>query len=289
MKIREVDIDFSEAAIFWTPQDPEFAQFWNATSTFLPYLEPFLNKTVRKGMEQLGEHETELRRECMIFIGQEGRHYKNHAKFNKKLRENGYPELAAREERMAADYRRFWKEKSHLYCMGYAEGFETLGPVLACFFLEGAKELEQADVDDPTASLWRWHLAEEYEHRCVANYLFHRLYPSYWKRLYGISYSVPHMMNYMIRTALYLIREDRRAGRIPDTWGSRWRFTRMLVRMLAYAIPRFLKTLLPGYDPVRIKPPEKSMQVLDEAEARWGVRYVEAEEPPATGAAPSKA
>lgn len=278
MKVREVAIDFSEAKIFWTPQDPEFAQFWNATSTFLPYLEPFLNKAVRSAMNQLGEDETELRAECKIFIGQEGRHYKNHANFNKKLRENGYPDLARREERMANDYKRFWKEKSHLYCLGYTEGFETLGPILACFFLEGARELDQADVDDPTAALWRWHLAEEYEHRCVANYLFHRLYPGYWKRLYGISYSVPHMLVYMIRTGLYLIREDRKAGRIQDPWRSRGRFIRVMWRLFAYAIPRFVKALRPSYDPYHIPPPARSMEVLAHAEERWGVRYVEAEE-----------
>lgn len=59
------------------------------------------------------------------------------------LREAGYPVLAEREARMKADYDRYEREKGHKYCIGYAEGFETLGPIMACFFLEGARELNK--------------------------------------------------------------------------------------------------------------------------------------------------
>jgi len=270
MKVREVDIDFSTAKIHWTPDAPEFALFWNATSTFLPYLEPFLNRTVRAGMGMLPADQTQLREECKIFIAQEGRHYKNHAKFNRVFRAAGYPELTTREAVMAADYERYWETKGHKYCMGYAEGFETLGPILACFFLEGARELQAPNVDDPTADLWRWHLAEEYEHRCVCNYLYHRLYGGYWYRLYGIAYSGAHMLAYMIGTALYAIREDRKAGRIKDVWRSRLRTAGMLFRMFAYLTPRLIRSLHPKFDPATIAPPARAMQILDQAEAKWG-------------------
>ncbi|SOE51606.1 Predicted metal-dependent hydrolase [Burkholderia sp. OK233] len=270
MKIREIDIDFSAAKIFWAPEDPEFAQFWNGASSFLPYLEPFLNKAVREGANQLPTTESALREDCRIFIAQEGRHYRNHAKFNQFLRESGYPELAKREAVMKADYEGFWKDKGFKYCLGYAEGFETLGPIIACFFLEGARELHKPSVDDPTADLWRWHLAEEYEHRHVCNYLFHRVYPgSYWYRLYGIAYAGRHMLSYMIRTALYLLREDYKAGRIKRPWRSRWRTATMLLRLFAYITPRLIKGLGPKYDPINLPAPKRSMEVLAEAEAKW--------------------
>ncbi|MGQ0503298.1 MAG: metal-dependent hydrolase [Panacagrimonas sp.] len=269
MKIREIDIDFSKAKINWTPKVPEFAQFWNATSTFLPYLEPFLNKAVREGMNRLPEREARLRDDCRIFIAQEGRHYRNHEKFNQKLRESGYPELIERESAMKADYEHYWAQRDLKYCIGYAEGFETLGPILACYFLEGSRELDDPEVDDPTLDLWRWHLAEEYEHRHVCNYLFHRLYSGYWYRLYGIVYAGRHMLTYMIRTALYMIDEDRRAGRISDPWNSRLRFAGVLLRMFAYAIPRLVKSLHPSYDPADIPPPKRSMEILEKAERLW--------------------
>ena len=121
----------------------------------------------------------------MIFIAQEGRHYRNHEKLNAFLRANGYPGLAAPEAKMKADCQRCWENKGHKYGMGYNEGFETLGPIIACFFLEAARELDKASVDDPTAELWRRHLAEECEHRPVANDPFHALYQSCWSRRGG--------------------------------------------------------------------------------------------------------
>jgi uncharacterized protein len=271
MKIRNIDIDFSNAEIYWTPETPEFAQFWNATSTFLPYLEPFLNTVVREGMGELSDEERDqqLRRDCRIFMAQEAEHYRNHEKFNKKLRESGYSELSAREAVMKADYERYQEQRSQRFRLGYAEGFETLGPILACYFLEAARELQDPSVDDPTADLWRWHLAEEYEHRHVCNYLFHRLYPAYWYRLYGMAFAGRHMLSYMIGTALYLLREDRRTGKIVDPWRSRLRFAGVLGRMLGYAVPRMIKSAHPKYDPMTIPPPARSMEVLERAEQLW--------------------
>jgi len=270
MKARKIHVDFSKAKILWAPSAPEFAQFWNATSSFLPYLEPFLNRTVRACMETLPADQEELRRDCKIFIAQESNHYRNHARFNELLRSGGYPEMQEREARIKADYEAYWKTKTRPYCLRYAEGFETTAPILACFFLEGAREMRNPDVDDPTVDLWRWHLCEEYEHRHVCFHLHEALYKSYWKRLWGLCYASRHMLVYMIGTALYLIREDRQAGRIPDAFRSRLRFASVMVRMFAYAIPRLLRAAAPGYDPLNIPPPPGYRAVLDEAERRWG-------------------
>jgi predicted metal-dependent hydrolase len=269
MKVRDIDIDFSTAKVYWTPKTPEFAQFWNATSTFLPYLEPFLNQVVREGMGELSDDDDQLRADCRIFMAQEGQHYRNHAKFNDTLRAAGYSDLSNREAVIKADYERYLEAKSLKFRLGYAEGFETLGPILACYFLEAAEELQDPTLDDPTADLWRWHLAEEYEHRHVCNYLFHRLYPGYAYRLYGVLYAGRHMFSYMIRTALYLLREDHRVGRIEDRWRSRLRMGGVLGRMFAYTVPRVIATMHPSYDPISIPPPEKSMDVLERAEKLW--------------------
>ncbi|MDV2477105.1 metal-dependent hydrolase [Rhodococcus zopfii] len=269
MKVRDIDIDFSNAKVYWTPKDPEFAQFWNATSSYLPYLEPFLNRVVREAIGRLSDDDAQLRDDGRIFIAQEGQHYRNHEKFNAMLRASGYPELSDREAVMKADYEAFFKDKGLKFCLGYAEGFETLGPILACYFLEAARELQDPDVDDPTADLWRWHLAEEYEHRHVCNYLYDRLFPGYWYLIYGIFYAGRHMFSYMIRTTLYLLSEDYRAGRIQGRWRSRLRLAGVGGRMLTYVIPRLIKSMHPAYDPMKIPPPERSMEVLVEAERTW--------------------
>lgn len=220
-------------------------------------------------MEQLPEQH-QLRPDCKIFIAQEANHYRNHARFNEVLRASGYPELERREQGIKADYDYYWAKKGLTYCMRYAEGFETLAPILACFFLEGARELRGNDVDDPTADLWRWHLCEEYEHRHVCFHLHHTLYPSYWLRLWGLMYAGRHMLNYMIGTARYLIREDRRSGRISDSVRSRIRFSSVMIRMFAYAIPRLLQSASPSYDPRNISPPPGCQEILEKAERLWG-------------------
>lgn len=270
MKARKIRVDFSKAKILWAPDAPEFAQFWNATSSFLPYLEPFLNRTVRACMESLSAEHEELRRDCKIFIAQESNHYRNHARFNEVLRAGGYPELEQRERAVKANYETYRNERSLAYCLRYAEGFETMAPILACFFLAGAREMRNPNIDDPTVDLWRWHLCEEYEHRHVCFHLHEALYKSYWLRLWGLCYAGRHMLNYMIGTALYLIGEDRKAGRISDPWRSRLRFGSVMVRMFAYVIPRLIRAAAPGYDPRNIPPPPGYMEVLDDAERRWG-------------------
>lgn len=133
--------------------------------------------------------------------------------------------------------------------MGYKEGFETLGPIIACFFLEAARELDKALVDDPTAELWRWHLAEECEHRHVANDPVHALSQSCWSRLWGIGY--------MVRTGWCVVKEHWKSGRIKDPWRSRLRLAGMSL------------SLHPKYDPMNLPEPRRAMAVPAHAEARW--------------------
>jgi predicted metal-dependent hydrolase len=269
MKIRKVELDFSAAKIHWTPDSPEFAQFWNASSTLLPYLEPFLNRTVREAAKALPATEAQLIEDARIFIAQEGSHYRNHAKLNQILRDSGYPGLVGRERGVKADYDRYEKEKGLKYCLGYAEGFETLGPIFAGFFLEAARELKKTDVDSSTATLWRWHFAEEYEHRHVCHELYQRLYGGYWFRIYGIAYAGRHMLDYILRTMSYLLGEDHKAGRVDRSLRSHLRRTGMLLRLLAYVTPRALSALSPRYDPKNIPEPAGAAAILAQAETQW--------------------
>ena len=48
LKLRKVDIDFSDAKIHWNPQYPEFSHVFNAFSVGAPCIEPFLIKVMRQ-------------------------------------------------------------------------------------------------------------------------------------------------------------------------------------------------------------------------------------------------
>jgi len=266
IKLRKVEIDFSDAKIHWSPNEPEFSQTWNAMSTAIPYLEGFLIKALRQTKEHLPD---DLRREVDLFISQEGRHSKVHIKFNRVLRDAGY-DIEPWERKLQADYDRFLK-KGMKFALAYGEGFETFGPILSSFFFEGAPDLT-TEWDEPTCYLWMWHLAEEYEHRHVANYAFKELYGDYWYRIYALWFTSVHLFSYQLRLANLLIRQDLERGLIRGRRASRLRFARVTARLMAYMLPRVLFVChRRGYDPGELPPPKNVMAFLDEASERYGV------------------
>jgi predicted metal-dependent hydrolase len=268
MKVRKVEIDFSDAKVHWVESQPEYSQLFNAISTAVPYLEPFLIKTVRECQPKLTSEE--LRRDVDLFIAQEARHFKLHGRFNRLVRDAGYP-IKADEEGIKADYERFWKDKGLKFSLAYSEGFETFGPILCGFFFEGVPDL-MSDWDEPTVYLYLWHLAEEYEHRCVCNYMYKELYGGYWYRIYGMWFAMAHLFGYTLRLGKKLIAVDLERGLITGRWRSKARYYRILGRLFAYMLPRVLFIChRPSYDPGTLPPPANVMAFLAEASNRYGV------------------
>lgn len=269
LKNRKVEIDFSVAAVHWNPRDPEYSQLWNAMSIAVPYLEPFLIKRMRQLKDQVPESDVELRHDIEMFNSQEGRHYKLHRTFNKRLTECGY-DIEAAEAQLKADYARFW-DKGQKFGLAYCEGFETFGPLLSGFFFEGAPDL-MADWHEPTCYLWLWHLAEEWEHRTVANYTYKTLYDDYWYRLYGLGYAAVHLFGRMTVNGWRLVNTDLATGAIKGKLRSRVRFAKVMWRMLAYLLPKVVFVCgRRDYDPGRLPTPKNVTELLDAASERYGV------------------
>ncbi|HYH50140.1 MAG TPA: metal-dependent hydrolase [Acidimicrobiia bacterium] len=277
MEARKVDLDFSAAQVYWNPAEPEYCQLLNAISTLLPDLEPLLIKAVRAAQEKLpADIPADFRRDLRLFVAQEGRHYRMHKRFNDMLVAQGYDWLPVEQQRLAADFDRFFHEKGVKFSLAYSEGFETFGPLVSMFFFEEAGVL-MADWDEPTTYLWLWHFAEEYEHRSVCNHLYHRVYGGsvyggYWYRIYGLWYATIHLFAYSFRVALRLLATDRRTGRLPRWRFSRLRFARLLLRFARYMLPKMvLGCMRPGYDPATIPPPRHSLAFLEAASQRYGI------------------
>lgn len=271
LKLRKVDIDFSDAKVHWNPTCPEFSHVFNAFSLGAPLIEPFLIKVMRQAKEKLPESETELLRDIDLFNSQEGRHYRMHMKFNQVLHDEGYDTKEA-EERLKADYKRYLDEKGLKFCLAYAEGFETLGPVLSGYFFDRSPELMRR-WDQPSIFLWLWHVAEEYEHRHVVNGSFKLLYDNdYWSRIYGLWFCLAHLFTFVLKNAIRMIRHDLAAGRVKGRVRARLRFARAFAGLAAYAFPRFLFVAgRPSYDPAKLPPLENAMFILDETSKRYGI------------------
>lgn len=264
MEVRRIQVDFSQAKIHWIPQDPELAQFWNALGYALPVLESFLVRSMRQAAALLPDDAVAEKADCETFCQQETNHYLTHHKYNQMVEQSGfYPELPRFVEAIRADYRRFAEEKGTEFCLLYTEGFETAGPTLAGWFLQQAdRRRKEEGVDLTTLALWRWHLSEEFEHRCVAFNAVKRLYPGYFKRVYGVLFAAVHLVGFGLRVSRYMIAEDRKAGRIEGGWlGARRKFL-SYGAMFGYLIPRTIRALSPWYDPINLETPAGSAEVL---------------------------
>ncbi|HVW31564.1 MAG TPA: metal-dependent hydrolase [Acidimicrobiia bacterium] len=276
MEVRKVELDFSDAQVYWNPADPEYCQLLNAISSMLPELEGLLIKAVRSHLDRLpATTAEEFRRQVRLFVAQEGRHSKLHKKFNDRLVGEGYDWLPAAIGRIAADFDRFLADKGPKFALAYSEGFETFGPLVSAFFFERAGVL-MADWDEPTTYLWLWHFAEEYEHRTVCNYLYREIYDDYWYRIYAFWYATVHLFGYSFRTAARLLATDRRRGRLPGGMAgalrSRLNMTRVLLRLFGFMMPKILFSVMrPGYDPAGIPPPRRTQAFLEAASDRYGV------------------
>ncbi|QGZ96156.1 metal-dependent hydrolase [Terricaulis silvestris] len=260
MKVRYPKMDFSKIRPHWAPHI-EFVQRANASSTIPSYVEPYLVKVMLKAKAVLDPRETELHRGLAIFIKQEAQHCKQHNAFNERLRSSGYPELADHEAKLDADLTRFLETKSLKFNLAYADGFEAMGALGATMWFDAYnKYLEGADQD--AVDLWRWHMAEEYEHREVAFKIYQKLYGKndllngWLYRAYGFLFAIVHLIGYGKRVGAYLLGKDRERMSAAEREASIAREKEFAKTTGKKAIPELLKVLSPTYNPANTRAPE---------------------------------
>ena len=265
MIVRKPQFDFEHALPHWS-WHREFAQAFNAASTTLPHLEPYLNRVIRKARDEISPERIELLEAIDLFMRQEANHYRQHQRYNAVLERAGYAELASFETRLREDYAYFLEKKSLRFNIAYAEGFESLGIIYAAFFFERIDDL-LAGADVSVTRLWQWHLAEEFEHRTVCHDVYHALYGGYWPRLYGLLYALWHLGAYGARVTSYLLKRDRRSMNARERLVSRWRAAGYQWRLLKFALPRVLGVMSPRYNPRFRAEPRGAGALLADIEA----------------------
>jgi uncharacterized protein len=212
MQVRFPKWDFSGLRAHWAP-NREFAQIYNSASTVPAYIEPYLLKVMRLAKEKIDPANLELHQKLDIFIKQEMQHCKLHLSFNKAIRADGYEGMLEFEKQYEADYERFLKTKSLRFNLAYSEGFEAMSAIAVTNFFEGFDEFLEG-ADPRAVAIWKWHLAEEYEHREVAHEVYHVLYgknrlSAYLWRIYGFFYAIRHIRAHTAKVTAYLLKVDR--------------------------------------------------------------------------------
>ena len=253
MKVRIPKMDFSQVPVHWAP-NREFAQSYNAFSTVPAHIEPYLVKVMMAARKVLDKKHETLHREMEIFIKQEVQHCKMHQAFNKHLVDAGYVEMLPIEATYKADYERYLKQRSLRFNIVYSEGFESMGCAAAQVFFEDLDEF--LDGADPRAAdLWRWHLAEEFEHREVCFQLYKTLYGngvfSWLYRLYGFVYAVRHIGGHTRRLAAVMIAKDRQGMSADELAASEARLAAYQKKVKKASLKRLVQVLSPFYNPAR--------------------------------------
>ncbi len=225
----------------WIPGNVEFAHMVNGASLVMPYLEPFLMRSLREGLEQLTD--PQLRADGLAFISQEGQHFRAHQRYNEQLKAQGYDELAEIEAQMRSRYARL--DRCSLRTrLAYTAGFESMTLGLTKWLVTDRVALF-AGADTRVASLVLWHMVEETEHKCVAFDVYQAVYGQYLPRAIGVFHGALDVMRYSIRSYRSLLRKDG----LWSQWRSRLRLARQLLRFLRYTGPYLFRAAMPGHNP----------------------------------------
>lgn len=264
MQVRVLQADFSKIEPHWA-ENKEFAQLYNAASVCPAYLEPYLVKVMTSAKQALPAKFEKLHEDVRIFTLQEMQHCKQHIQFNKMLR-RAYPEIEPLEKAYEADYERFLDTKSLQFNIAYSEGFEAMSAIPTTCFFEDFDEY-WAGSDPQAEALWKWHLAEEYEHREVMHDLYRALYGNgpraYLYRLYGFFYATIHISKHIQGISKLLLAKDREGMTEQELAASKQREKEINKLAWKHAKRHMKKIISPWYNPAKRQPPRGVKEILE--------------------------
>ena len=244
---------------------PELSYVLLGLSLSLPYLEPFVIRTMKSS--KLRVTDPALREAIDLLSAQEAQHVRLHTRFNKAVCEK-FPELEALEQELAQDCQRFTETRSLEWRLAYVEGVEAFTVALAGFLFE---EQLLRDAEPNVRDLFEWHILEELEHRSVAFDVHRHLNGSYLQRAAVGLYAQWHFCRFVIRATRAMLAHDLAHGR--DHGGkvaTRSRMRPLLAKVARGLVPKVLRSFSPRYSPHKIGMPpgiEGVVQRLADADA----------------------
>ncbi len=163
---------------YWFGGNKIVTHLENTFSIMIPPGERFFIQSVRNYADRVDD--PELRQHVQAFIQQEGHHVRAHNAFNAHLGEHGID--VAREEAYAAKvFERASRWLPKRIQLGITVFFEHLTATGAHVLFA---EPKLADLMHPEAlRFWRWHAAEELEHKAVAFDVLRAVGGGYWTRM----------------------------------------------------------------------------------------------------------
>ena len=230
----------------WHGGRVEATAIYNALSTTFPKGEAYFVESVRAFREGAPP---KLAEEIKAFTTQEAIHSREHDAFNKRAEKSGY-DLSKLEQRVG-ERLAITKGRPPIVNVAATMALEHFTAILAHQLLADPRHLEGAE--QATAELWRWHAAEEIEHKGVAydTWLYAtRDWPRFkrWKVKAKVMLLVTR--NFLVdRTAgaLELMRQDGVTG--LRAWSLLLTYLWVRPGMFRKIAGAWLKYFLPGFHP----------------------------------------
>ncbi len=175
----------------------------NGVSMLFPAGERFFVRSVKHYLDQIDD--PHLRAQVKGFFGQEGRHAKEHDRWNEVLSSQGFSvaQFLSLYERLAYGVvERISSPGLRLATTAACEHYTAL-------LAEKALRNRILDHSDPTMrALLLWHAAEEIEHRAVAFDVLQTVHPSYALRMAGLMMATACLGSFWIAASLLLLWQD---------------------------------------------------------------------------------
>ncbi len=214
----------------WGGRVPEFACAANSVSLLMPYVEPYVARSVRAALGRIDD--PVLAAQARGYVRQELAHHVHHQRFNAAIAQR-YRGITTLERVMRWTYGRLAARERLGGHLAFAAGSEAVAYAAARW--AAAHRHELFDTADPAITrLFVWHLAEEVEHKTVAHDVFHAVDGSRLRYAWGM------VLSFLLLAAFTV------AGTSVQLWHTRRLFHPVaVVRLMRWALT-FLFELLPG-------------------------------------------
>lgn len=238
LKPRRVQFDFQDIPLHWIPDDPFASHVINGINLLLPAGELWFCRVYNKALPLVTD--PQLRADVEGFIRQEAIHARSHSKAEQYLVAHG---LDTETFRVKAEWlfeqflgeapfgipalqQPFLEKRWLIARVGIIAAIEHFTGVLG----QWAMDNTSWDKAHPVmADLFRWHLAEEVEHRTVAYDLFRHL----CETEFGFYVSRQALMAIIFPLFLYFLADGGRSLAKQDQDGySRWIARQTVVRLM---------------------------------------------------------
>ncbi|MGX1480214.1 UNVERIFIED_CONTAM: putative metal-dependent hydrolase [Streptomyces canus] len=211
---RDVTFDWGTTPLHWLPGEPFATHTFDVLHLMLPELERWFVRTFEQALPLITDDR--LREDVRGFIGQEAMHAEAHQEVLEHLLAKGLdPSPYTRQSewifrRVLGDRPELTPAATHAHLLqrlALIAAFEHFTAYMGHWILSNG-HLDQAGADPAMLDLFRWHGAEEVEHRSVAFDLLVHLDPRYRRRVVGMLVTAPVLIRLWIRGVRFLMSAD---------------------------------------------------------------------------------